>query len=81
MTVEGMAILPRIAEGSSLLQDDGAEIGFVALNGTALGGTLMVKQEAEWNLLRQKPEKLDSILRAIGIPKCSAAVLKPLHTL
>jgi ATP adenylyltransferase len=81
MTIEGMAILPRIAEGSSLRRDDGTEIGFVALNGTALGGTLMVKQEEEWNLLREQPEKLDSILRAIGIQSSPSADLRHLHTL
>jgi ATP adenylyltransferase len=32
---------------------------------------LMVKQEEEWNLLRQQPEKLDSVLGAIGIPSDS----------
>jgi ATP adenylyltransferase len=71
MTTEGMAIIPRLSEGSPLRQDDGTEVGFVALNGTVLGGTLMVKQEEEWNLLRQQPEKLDSVLGAIGIPSDS----------
>jgi ATP adenylyltransferase len=71
MTTVGMAILPRLSEGANLRRDDGTEVGFVALNGTALGGTLMVKQEEQWNLLRQQPEKLDYILRAIGIPTSS----------
>lgn len=52
-----------------LCHSDGSEIGFVALNGTTLGGTMMVKHEEEWNTLRSQPEKLDSILAAIGIPK------------
>jgi ATP adenylyltransferase len=42
MTSSGMAILPRRAEGTMLRRDDGSEIGYVALNGTTLGGTMMV---------------------------------------
>jgi ATP adenylyltransferase len=68
MTLEGMAICPRRAEGSMLRRDDGTEIGFIALNGTTLGGTLMVKHQEEWDVLRAQPEKLESILEAIGIP-------------
>ncbi|KAF2709547.1 Ap4A phosphorylase-like protein II [Pleomassaria siparia CBS 279.74] len=69
MTTSGMAICPRKSEGTMLRRDDGTEIGFVALNGTVLGGTLMVKYQEEWDVLRSQPEKLDSILGAIGIPK------------
>jgi ATP adenylyltransferase len=69
MATDGMAILPRRAEGEIIRRDDGTEIGFVALNGTALGGTLMVKQQQEWDLLREQPQRLDSILEAIGFPK------------
>jgi ATP adenylyltransferase len=42
MTTDGMAILPRRSEGTMLRRDDGGELGFVALNGTTLGGTMMV---------------------------------------
>jgi ATP adenylyltransferase len=42
MTTSGMVILPRRTEGTMLRRDDGTEIGFVALNGTTLGGTMMV---------------------------------------
>lgn len=69
MTINGMAILPRRNEGSMLRRSDGTEIGFIALNGTTLGGTLMVKYQEEWDVLRTQPKKLDSILQAIGIPK------------
>lgn len=69
MTTAGMVILPRRSEGTMLRRDDGSEIGFVALNGTTLGGTMMVKQQEEWDLLRKKPELLDQILTAIGIPR------------
>ncbi|KAF2132081.1 Ap4A phosphorylase-like protein II [Dothidotthia symphoricarpi CBS 119687] len=69
MTMSGMVILPRRSEGAMLRRQDGSEIGFVALNGTTLGGTMMVKHEEEWDALRSQPEKLDSILAAIGIPR------------
>lgn len=68
MTLEGMAICPRRAEGEMLKREDGTEIGFIALNGTTLGGTLMVKHQEEWDVLRAQPEKLESILETIGIP-------------
>jgi ATP adenylyltransferase len=69
LTISGMAILPRRSEGTMLLRQDGSEVGFVALNGTTLGGTMMVKHQEEWNLLRDSPELLDEILTAIGIPR------------
>ncbi|KAF9735360.1 putative bis(5'-nucleosyl)-tetraphosphatase [Paraphaeosphaeria minitans] len=69
MSTQGMAIIPRRNEGHMLRRDDGTDIGFVQLNGTVLGGTLMVKFQEEWDTLRQHPEKLDAILEAIGIPK------------
>ncbi|KAF2814604.1 putative bis-tetraphosphatase [Mytilinidion resinicola] len=67
MTTTAMAILPRRNEGSMLRKDDGSEIGFVALNGTALAGTLMVKYQEEWDMLKSRPEKLDQVLEAIGL--------------
>lgn len=69
MTTAGMAILPRRAEGTMLRRDDGSDIGFVSLNGTTLGGTMMVKHQEEWDLLRSKPKMLDSILAGIGFPQ------------
>ena len=68
MTTEGMVVLPRRSEGTMLKRPDGSEIGFVALNGTTLGGTMMVKHQEEWDVLRSQRGKLDSILDAIGIP-------------
>jgi sulfate adenylyltransferase (ADP) / ATP adenylyltransferase len=61
MTTSGMAICPR--------RSDGSDVGYVELNGTLLGGTLMVKNEEEWDILRTQPEKLTFILNAIGLPK------------
>ena len=69
MTTAGMVILPRRAEGTMLRRADGSEIGFIALNGTTLGGTMMVKHREEWDVLRSRPGALDEILAAIGIPR------------
>ncbi|RAR00547.1 5',5'''-P-1,P-4-tetraphosphate phosphorylase 2 [Stemphylium lycopersici] len=73
MTTAGMVILPRRAEGTWLRRDDGTNIGFVALNGTTLGGTLMVKHQDEWDMLRNEAGLLDTILSGIGIPQAAAA--------
>jgi ATP adenylyltransferase len=71
MTTAGMVILPRRAEGT-MLRADGTDIGFVALNGTTLAGTMMVKHQEEWDVLRSRPGALDEILAAIGIPRESS---------
>ncbi|KAF2735097.1 Ap4A phosphorylase-like protein II [Polyplosphaeria fusca] len=68
MTTSGMAICPRRSGGAMLQRDDGSNIGFVELNGTVLGGTLMVKDQEEWDVLKAQPDKLTSILSAIGFP-------------
>jgi ATP adenylyltransferase len=49
MNISGMAILPRRSEGTMLRRDDGSDIGFVALNGTTLGGTMMVSELGAYN--------------------------------
>jgi ATP adenylyltransferase len=69
MTTSAMAIVPRRNEGAPIKNDQGVEVGSVALNGTLLAGTLMVKLEAEWNALRDDEVQLDDILTAIGIPR------------
>ena len=68
MTISAMVICPRRREGNILQRDDGSDIGFVGLNGTILAGTLMVKHQEEWDVLRVEPKKLDTLLEAIGIP-------------
>ncbi|RMZ81175.1 hypothetical protein DV737_g2650, partial [Chaetothyriales sp. CBS 132003] len=40
----------------------------VSVNGTILGGTLMVKEKEEWDALRNKHGALDSIIERIGFP-------------
>ncbi|GAB7357701.1 hypothetical protein MBLNU459_g0368t1 [Dothideomycetes sp. NU459] len=64
----GMAICPRRKEAAMLTDGDGSELGSVALNGTILAGTLMVKREEEWDLLRADSLQLDRVLETIGVP-------------
>lgn len=75
MTESAMMICPRRNETAKISVDknaaggDGgsiAESGVLALNGTILAGTLMVKAEAEWNELRQNPENLVGVLGTVG---------------
>ena len=71
MTESAMMICPRRNETAEIYppgSDDGSVVGagVVALNGTILAGTLMVKAEAEWNELRRDPEILTSALSTVG---------------
>lgn len=52
------------------------QIGPIALNGTILAGTLMVKTEEEWDALRgpDGPWILGNILREVGIPQADQGV-------
>ncbi|KAK7983660.1 hypothetical protein PG989_011062 [Apiospora arundinis] len=62
-----MALCPRVAEGSKIRSKSGEEVGSVALNGTVLAGTALVKNEAEWDALREDPAKLLGVLSKIGV--------------
>ena len=64
MTSDLMAICPRKDE-SATIPGNGTESS-VAINGTILGGTLMVKSEREQDVLRERPELLDRMLTEIG---------------
>ena len=66
MTVNTMAICPRQAESATIPSSNGQ--GEVAINGTILAGTLMVKDEGEWEILKRDPELLSRVLITIGIP-------------
>ncbi|KAF7716512.1 Uncharacterized protein PECH_005203 [Penicillium ucsense] len=73
MTLETMMIAPRRSETAHVPVDvsaagDIADPGLVSLNGTILAGTLMVKAEAEWDVLRAQPDALGRILRDVGVP-------------
>lgn len=65
LTGDRMAVAPRRSESASI---PGLQDSEVALNGTILGGTLMVKERAEWDQLREAPEALENVLGAIGYP-------------
>lgn len=71
MTTTTMAICPRTSESGRLADatsDEDQSSGVVALNGTILAGTLMVKTKSEWDRLRQNPEQLRDLLRSVGVP-------------
>ncbi|KAI1074472.1 HIT-like protein [Whalleya microplaca] len=67
MTESCIALCPRVAEGALIKNKAGEDIGPVSLNGTVLAGTALVKNEAEWNALREDPDMLLGVLRTIGI--------------
>lgn len=68
MTASGMVICPRLAEGRAVLNKAGGDAGFVALNGTMLAGTLMVKKEEERTYMTSDNTILDKILQDVGVP-------------
>ncbi|GAM83746.1 hypothetical protein ANO11243_017360 [Dothideomycetidae sp. 11243] len=65
MTVSGMAIARRVKDAYTYTDPDG-EKHSVAINGTILAGTLMVKGEDEWRTLQDDPSRLNDVLRTIG---------------
>lgn len=71
-TDRAMILCPRISEGPKIESINGNSIGPIALNGTVLGGTLLVKSEEEWETLRNDTSKLRDILGAIGIPSTTS---------
>ncbi|KAL7626412.1 bifunctional AP-4-A phosphorylase/ADP sulfurylase [Parahypoxylon ruwenzoriense] len=68
MTSRSMALCPRMAEGTMIKSRAGEDIGVVSLNGTVLAGTALVKNQAEWDALREAPDMLLSVLEGIGLP-------------
>lgn len=81
MTREVMVLVPRLAEGGPVVvsqSGNGKEeeqlVGQLALNGTVLAGTALVKTQAEWDALRRDPGQLVRILGRIGVPQPSPQV-------
>jgi len=68
MTTDSLIICPRRREGEVVKRRDGTDIAFVALNGTLLAGTLMVKRQELYRVLQEESAKLEVVLAAIGIP-------------
>ncbi|KAF3769525.1 HIT-like protein [Cryphonectria parasitica EP155] len=76
LTRDAMVLCPRTAEGSVVLdrrrkegeeEEEGREMGKLALNGTLLAGTALVKTQGQWDALRNDPLQLWEILGKIGI--------------
>lgn len=70
MTTHAMAICPRRSETAVIPTSDGE--GSAAVNGTVLGGTLMVKELSEWEALQQNQVVVENVLTEIGIPSSSS---------
>jgi sulfate adenylyltransferase (ADP) / ATP adenylyltransferase len=66
MTIHAMAICPRRNETAKIPTADVE--GSAAVNGTILGGTLMVKELSDWEVIQQDQVNIDDILTEIGIP-------------
>jgi ATP adenylyltransferase len=68
MTRDKLVICPRLSEGGAVYDASGNSVGSIALNGTLLAGTALVKNEAEWLALRADPSLLVGVLQRIGLP-------------
>ncbi|KAK4185366.1 HIT-like domain-containing protein [Podospora australis] len=72
LTKRAMVLVPRVAEGGPVFEGAGEEgkktVGKVALNGTVLAGTALVKTQEEWDALRKDPGQLGRVLGGIGVP-------------
>jgi ATP adenylyltransferase len=68
MTSTTLTICPRLSEGTEIKNSGGGVVGKLALNGTVLAGTALVKSEAEWDALREDEAQLGSLLASIGLP-------------
>jgi ATP adenylyltransferase len=69
LTKSALVVCPRLAEGAKILNPEGDELGSMALNGTLLAGTALVKNELEWEVLKKDPQGLLKVLKGIGIPQ------------
>ncbi|KAK3399182.1 ATP adenylyltransferase-domain-containing protein [Sordaria brevicollis] len=67
MTKDVMVIIPRLAEGSAITEGEEV-VGKLALNGTVLAGTALVKSQKEWDALRKAPKRVGELLGNIGLP-------------
>ena len=78
MTASTMIICPRRSDSAMLTigrkgSDKKDQVGPIALNGTILAGSLMVKAQDEWDTLLHDETKLLELLGAIGIPGRSSS--------
>lgn len=68
MTRNTMVLCPRTAEGDVVRNREGREVGRLALNGTVLAGTALVKSQEEWDALGGDGNQLWEVLGKIGVP-------------
>lgn len=68
LTDQAIVLCPRTSEGIKVESIQGELIGPISLNGTFLGGTLLVKTETEWDALKSDESNLIGILKSIGVP-------------
>ncbi|KAI9671051.1 MAG: bifunctional AP-4-A phosphorylase/ADP sulfurylase [Alyxoria varia] len=79
MTTRAMLLCPRRSEGREVRRESGGAdsdadgqqgevIDSVALNGTILGGTMMVKNEEVWTKLKRDNAEFTRVLEAVGLP-------------
>ncbi|KAF4556703.1 ATP adenylyltransferase-like protein 3 [Elsinoe fawcettii] len=71
MTSESLAIAKRTNEAYMYKDDSGIESA-IAVNGTILAGTLLVKGEQEWKWLQKDPANLQRVLASLGVSKQSS---------
>ncbi|OTA02686.1 ATP adenylyltransferase, putative [Trichoderma parareesei] len=70
MTRDRLVICPRLSDGCEIRDvETSSPIGFLALNGTVLAGTALVKSEAEWEALKKNSDQLLAVLKSIGVPR------------
>lgn len=69
MTEHTLVVCPRRAEGDEVRGRGGDVVGRLALNGTVLAGTALVRSQAEWDALREEPGLLADVLGRIGVPR------------
>ncbi|KAK4160637.1 inositol phospholipid synthesis protein Scs3p [Cladorrhinum sp. PSN259] len=72
MTRDVMVLMPRVEEGGEVEDDKGEVVGQLALNGTVLAGTALVKSQREWEALSKGDEagerQVRDVLGRIGVP-------------
>jgi ATP adenylyltransferase/5',5'''-P-1,P-4-tetraphosphate phosphorylase II len=68
LTDKSMVLCPRTSEGLSITGANGDILGPIALNGTLLAGTLLVKSQSEWEAVQKNDKILIDVLQAIGVP-------------
>ncbi|KAF2837941.1 Ap4A phosphorylase-like protein II [Patellaria atrata CBS 101060] len=69
MTRNVMIICPRQNGGKHFQTKEGEVLGYIELNGTILAGTVMVKLEKEWELMKNDQSQLDMLLSHVGLPQ------------